>query len=289
MNEKQIVLKLSELEAELDIKNAKMNAHNESYEVNKPVQPIKTIIRKYLYPQLKKAKYDVIVGIIVPIAFFFLMLLFINISWNLLAVCCLLVSTVFGALIGPIKYCDDVKKNYEKQRKSPEYIAKCQEIDRINNDNQNKIDSEYNRACIKYEKELEDYNNNWTAIRDELQNEIDITSNELSSLYDTSKLIPKQYRNANILKEIHEIMDSADYSVKEAIETYDRNRQLQLDAARLQAQNQANIEAAYQNKLIAESNNIAERARRDANIANFVGAVQRHNTNKSLNKINRKL
>ena len=51
-----------------------------------------------------------------------------------------------------------------------------------------------------------------------------------------------------------------------------------------QEQQQANALAMEQNDLLDRQNSIAEKARRDANIAAAVGAVQRHNTNKTIKK-----
>ena len=56
------------------------------------------------------------------------------------------------------------------------------------------------------------------------------------------------------------------------------------EAMRLQEQQQANALAMEQNDLLDRQNSIAEKARRDANIAAAVGAVQRHNTNKTIKK-----
>ena len=55
-----------------------------------------------------------------------------------------------------------------------------------------------------------------------------------------------------------------------------------LEEMRLQEQQQANALAIEQNDLLDRQNSIAEKARRDANIAAAVGAVQRHNTNKAI-------
>ena len=57
-----------------------------------------------------------------------------------------------------------------------------------------------------------------------------------------------------------------------------------LEEMRLQEQQQANALAMEQNDLLDRQNSIAEKARRDANIAAAVGAVKRHNTNKTLKK-----
>ena len=52
----------------------------------------------------------------------------------------------------------------------------------------------------------------------------------------------------------------------------------------IQEQQQANALAMEQNDLLDWQNSIAEKARRDANIAAAVGTVQRHNTNKAIKK-----
>ena len=56
-----------------------------------------------------------------------------------------------------------------------------------------------------------------------------------------------------------------------------RGKAATLEEMRLQEQQQANA-------LLDRQNSIAEKARRDANIAAAVGAVQRHNTNKTIKK-----
>ncbi|WP_294752672.1 hypothetical protein [uncultured Ruminococcus sp.] len=281
MNEKQIVFKLSELESELDRKKWDMKLEEEKYEKNKPVQPMRQIAQKNPYPEIvSKVKYNYILGLIIPIIIFVSGLIIGPIS----------IFPAWGLIIYSIvNKSKQKKKDIEIQRNSQEYIEKCKEIDKINVDNQSKLDAEYNQVLVKYNEEAEKYNNKWSIVRNEIEKDINKISDELTELYDSSKLIPKQYRDARILQEIYEIMDSANYSVKEAIETFDRNRQLELDAARLAAQHQANEVAMEQNDLLAESNSIAERARHEANIANIVGTIQRHNTNRTLRNINRKL
>ena len=70
-----------------------------------------------------------------------------------------------------------------------------------------------------------------------------------------------------------------------AIDMYDRERQRRLDEEKIYEQQRANILVMEQNDLLAEQNDIADRARREARTAAFVAAVQHHNTNKALNKI----
>ena len=67
-------------------------------------------------------------------------------------------------------------------------------------------------------------------------------------------------------------------------EYFDKSQQRALEEMRLQEQQQVNALAMEQNDLLDRQNSIAEKARRDANIAAAVGAVQRHNTNKTIKK-----
>ena len=79
------------------------------------------------------------------------------------------------------------------------------------------------------------------------------------------------------------MISTSDYDVRQAIEYFNKSQQRALEEMRLQEQ-QANALAMEQNDLLDRQNSIAEKARRDANIAAAVGAVQRHNTNKTIKK-----
>ena len=84
------------------------------------------------------------------------------------------------------------------------------------------------------------------------------------------------------LQYIYDMISTSDYDVRQAIEYFDKSQQRALEEMRLQEQQQANALAMEQNDLLDRQNSIAEKARRDANIAAAVGAVQRHNTNKTI-------
>ena len=62
-----------------------------------------------------------------------------------------------------------------------------------------------------------------------------------------------------------------------------------LEEMRLQEQQQANALDMEQNDLLNRQNSIAEKVRRDANIAAAVGTVQRHNTNMAIKKMDREI
>ena len=79
------------------------------------------------------------------------------------------------------------------------------------------------------------------------------------------------------------MISTSDYDVRQAIEYFNKSQQRALEEMCLQEQ-QANALAMEQNDLLDRQNSIAEKARRDANIAAAVGAMQRHNTNKTTKK-----
>ena len=101
---------------------------------------------------------------------------------------------------------------------------------------------------------------------------------------------------------VYEIMKTSNYTVREALEIYDRNRQMELTRQHIAAQQNTAQELAYQNsaldaqnellymqaQIADEANAIAEEARRDANRAAFIATVQRHNTNKALNRMSKR-
>lgn len=107
---------------------------------------------------------------------------------------------------------------------------------------------------------------------------------ELAALYGETRIVPAQYRRVDALQYIYDMISTSDYDVRQAIEYFDKSQQRALEEMRLQEQQQANALAMEQNDLLDRQNSIAEKARRDANIAAAVGAVQRHNTNKTIKK-----
>ena len=107
---------------------------------------------------------------------------------------------------------------------------------------------------------------------------------ELAALYGETRIVPAQYRRVDALQYIYDMISTSDYDVRQAIEYFDKSQQRALEEMRLQEQQQANALAMEQNDLLDRQNSIAEKARRDANIAAAVGAVQRHNTTKTIKK-----
>lgn len=170
------------------------------------------------------------------------------------------------------------KKEISRIQNSANYKAQCAEADRGFDGLQEKLDASYQIEKQKYEKEiLPKYQDKIGKARYDLR----AAKAALDDLYTTTKIVPLQYREIPILQYIYDTISTSDFDVRYAIELYEKNEQRKLDEARLYEQQQAN-------QLASEQNDIAEKMRREQNIANVVGAVQRHNTNKALNNMLKK-
>lgn len=192
-----------------------------------------------------------------------------------------------------MKYREMKKADVERVRNSDEFKAKLKKID----DDYNSLVS---AAKEKYEKDLAEWTNDLmpryeiNKVKYEEKKRVDIANckaaithdkREIARIYGETKIIPTAYRKLPILEYIEDFMASSNFDVDRAIENYDRDQQRAIDEQRFQQE-------VYYNQLQEQmvdaqerANDIADRARRDANRAEFVAAVQRHNTNKHLKKM----
>lgn len=194
---------------------------------------------------------------------------------------------------------------YRKQKKeaidrilnSAEYKAQCAAAKKAMQDKQCEYDDIYEKAKEKYESvELPQYqarHKEWEEKRRE-QIEYDEkclvqAKGELSSHYADTRIVPAQYRNIAALQYIYDMVSTSDYTIQQAIESFDKSEQRKLEMMRLREQQHANALASAQNErldvqnaLLDSQNAIAEKARRDANIAAAVATVQRHNISKRM-------
>lgn len=181
-------------------------------------------------------------------------------------------------------------ENIEQIKNSAEYKAQCAEIDAECDKKQAIANQKYEEEKILYETEtLPNYQkklDEWTAKHEQqikqAENDLSNAQQNLSLIYQETKIVPSQYRTIEALKYIYDMVSTSDYDVTYAIDSYDKQKQRILDEARLREQQLANQLADEQAQLLIEQNAIAEKARRDANIASAVGTIQRHNTNKIL-------
>lgn len=175
---------------------------------------------------------------------------------------------------------------YKKQKEqaiteiqnSPEYQKQCQEVDQRNK----QATDHYNNVTLpEYNKKLDEWKAEHSARLKEAEKDYDEACVKLDDHYLSTRIIPKQYQNIHALTYISDFMSTSEYMIKDAIDAYER------EATRIREEQANAIEAAKVDAM-AESNAIAERARRDQWKQEAIRTVQRHNTNKHLKNIGKR-
>ena len=272
--EVQVVKTALELEKDFRKKDDRYTSIKNEPAPPMPPKPVKAVIAKPDYPPIvSKIKFNFILA---------LLSVFL---------------TPVGTLIYIVIWRSQVKKDKATIAESPEYKASCKAIDQKYQEALNKAEADYKERVNEFEtKTIVEYNKTleaWKAkhdasLEEALRNKEDAQA-ALSKHYDDTKVIPAKYHEIEILEYLYSIISSSQYSLKECFDDYERNEAMKLENIKLQAQREANEIAAaqadltaQQNALLDEQNSIAEKTRRDQNINNVIGIVQRHNTNKIL-------
>lgn len=194
------------------------------------------------------------------------------------------------------------KADEERIRNSEEYKEECRKLDLEYDRKQEELDHKFRDRMENFQKEYiswEEEYHRWQKEREgeisKIQKEISVLESQRDGLYDKLNGVPVHYRKTEIIRYIYNAVSTSDYTIKEAIELYDRNEQRKVDEARLreqqiynQLQEEANVYADEMNELQREANETAEKARRDMNIANVAGIYQNHKRNKMLGRMNKK-
>ena len=192
-------------------------------------------------------------------------------------------------------------KDEQAKAKTPEWQAHIAQMNKEAEDLYNQKYAEYQEACKKYESNLDiwytEYNkwyNAKTIKLKEISAKVDEYRNRVQRLFDYN-VIPNQFRNYEAVSYIYSVMLSSNYSIKDAIVSYENKLNRDLQQQRIyeqQIQNERLAEQADimydQNDLLAEQNEIARKTRRDINLGNLVNIVQNHNRNKLLKESMRK-
>ncbi len=255
-----------------------------------PQPPAKAVIQKQPYPEIKPRKFSWIILIL---------------GWIIGGV---FVSLTFGEntgtafcaiwLIGyPIMHVIINKIGMSMQRDSSKYQEACRVIDEQYKNQVWYAQNDWNNRMAYYNSTIvPEYNNKrilWDTEHSQRLEGSRIKYQEseaaLNKYYAETSAIPLKYHNIEALTYLYDVLKSSQYTLKEAIDDYERHIQQQLDMQKIQAQQQANDIAyqqaqftAEQNELLDEQNRIAEKTRRDQNVAAAIGIVQRHNLNKKL-------
>lgn len=222
----------------------------------------------------------------------------------------LVVADIFliGASVIYIIYCRVVifpkekKADEEHICNSKEYKEECRKLDIEYDKKQEELDQKFKNQMDAFQKESDAWEKDYREWQEEkektiskIKEDISIFESKRDSLYDNLNAIPVHYRKTEIIRYIYHAVSTSDYTIKEAIDLYDRNEQRKIDEARLreqqiynQLQEEANAYADEMNDLQREANETAAKARRDMNIANAANIYQNHKRNKMLDRMNKK-
>lgn len=277
----QAVKKALDLECEIQSVNTNLDRIQSETFREKPQPPLKQTVNRSIPPIQPTIKFN----------------------W-VLAVLLLFLTSGVGTLIYYFAFYKPKKEaEIEQIKNSAAYRQQCAQAEAEFNRLQKELDKQFEQETNRYQTVvLPEYDRDLAAWTEQHNHQIhkykvqlELAQGELQAHYRETKIVPLQYRTIPALQYIYDMISSSDYTVREAIESYDKQEQRKLDLARLEEQQQANQLAYEQNQLAYEQNDlldrqneIAQKTRRDANIASVVGAVQRHNTNKILNQFKKK-
>ncbi len=180
------------------------------------------------------------------------------------------------------------QKAAEEQQQIKDDIARQQaEIDA-----KYKSDLEHYQTIIvpNYNKEL----THWKEVQAKkiamLEEDLQLNQETLEQLYDTTKLISITYRELWILRWLYDDMHSSDHDIRYATELLDRDRQRLITAQSAQMVREA-INSMHSSMMsgfcsvyeaIEDGNEELAKLRRDQNLANIAGIVQRHHLNQQV-------
>ena len=276
--------KALDLEILISSKTQELSELNRKTFRAEPIKPQKTIITSN-YPEIKPGFAECVKSI--------------EQSKLIIMIVCIFGLFPVGIFLFIKEYNNGKNNAIENVKNSAEYKAKCEVIDKETQQKQAAADLKYQKDLEEYEKvllpqykiEFEEWSVNHNNEIEAVQNILNTSIEELSNHYEETKIIAMQYRTIPALQYIYDMVSTSDYDIMQAIDLYDRSEQRKLEEKRLEEQRKlieqqktANELAAVNASLLQEQNEIADKARRDANIAAAVGAVQRHNLNKTLKK-----
>lgn len=267
---------------------------------------------------LLKNKFVLIPTIVILICFIWSMKPFsLGFGYGLIM---LIISAVCFApfiLIGTyFLYKQKVNTLNQQLAQSPEYLKAVEDAKRVASEKQQKAKEEIaqKQAEIdeKYQSDLEHYNSvvipnynqeydSWKIAQklkiEMLEEELQLNKDTLEALYESTRLISLKYRKLDLLCWLYDDMMSADHNIDRAIDLLNDERQLDklddlADKIRglgdkisgaindMHSSMMSGFHAVYD--AIEEGNEELAKARRDQNLANTAGIIQRHNLNKMI-------
>lgn len=139
----------------------------------------------------------------------------------------------------------------ERIRNTPEYRQQCAAMDEAVRQKQDAANEQYRMKMKEYQEVIlpkyEKAFAEWTQKRDketaEEEAALHTAEQKLAALYNTTKIVPTQYRTTEALRHIYDVMQSSNYTIQQAIEDYNQAVQQRIAEERLRAQQAAYEEA----------------------------------------------
>lgn len=176
-------------------------------------------------------------------------------------------------------YQTKLKEETERIRNTPEYQQQCAAMDEAVRQQQNAADEQYRMKLKEYQEGvLPNYEKalaEWTKKRDaeirEQEAALSKAEQELAAHYEATKIVPIQYRKIEALRYIYDAMRSSNYTIAQAINSYEQAVQRQIEQERLEQERrrvEAEERAAWAAEEAAYAATRAERAARDSYSSN---------------------
>lgn len=252
----------------------------------------------------KNLKLSIPIGIVIA-----LLIIFAGVFFIAFLIFAAMITVPVLFILSLIHY--NKKKNDLNQQlaQSPEYLKAVEEAKRVAREKQQKVKEEIakQQAGIdeKYNSDLENYNNviipkynqeydAWKIAQklkiEMLEEEVQLNKETLEALYTSTKIISNRYRHLEILRWLYDELSSSDVTIERAIDLYNEallNKTLRnvgkevADAINdMHSSMRCGFNAVYD--AIDEGNETLAKTRRDQNLANTAGIIQRHNLNKMI-------
>ena len=201
-------------------------------------------------------------------------------------------------IVAYIDFNNNKQRYIERARLSDEYLAKCREVDAINANREAEAQRIHNQEMNIFNRELDEYKKKkaeWLEEKnrrlDSKKSECDNKENEMEKHYKDSCLIPLKYHSVVALEYIYEIVGYSQYTFKEAAQDYEIFLNRKMEAARLTKEDEI---SATMNQMLIMSDELVgslngmtgtiSRFSRNEAISNGIAMIQRHNTNRILNR-----
>lgn len=167
-------------------------------------------------------------------------------------------------------YQTKIKNETERIRNSPEYQQQCAVIDKAYRQGVALAEEQYQAALKQYneqilsvyEKELAQWTNKHNQEIAALTNELDKLEKGLAAHYEATKVVPVQYRKINALQYVYDCMRSSNYTVAEAINSYEQAIRRQIEQERLEEERR--YAEAEERRADAEERRLREDDRKQA-------------------------